>query len=226
MMSERRIPAYINALLPHLWWYLMCGPLAVEESLDSVLRAYGIDVDRYIARGHVTLLLALLAFVGVFYSGFFAWRDADDNRRQANKQLEYLTRPQFVAEITKVSVEQFQRRGDLIRLFVYVTIRNLGIESSIADWQLKVIPPQPATPSLQTEQGWLERAGFNGNLLNLTRVVQKNEIISGWLLCQGPGDRLGLHTGQRPAVQVLFKDVYERVYSAIYPPNFKSDFFS
>jgi hypothetical protein len=226
MMSENRLSAYLNALWPHLWWYLTCGPLAVEELFDPVLRIYGIDIDRYIARGRVTPLLILLAFLGVFYSGFLAWRDADSARRQGSKQLEDLTRPQFIADITKVSVERFQARTDLIRLLVHITIRNLGVESSIGGWQLKVVPPQPATPYLQTADGWLNREERDGNLLNLTTVIRKNEIILGWLLCQGPSDQLGLHAGQGPAVQVLFKDAYDRTYSPVYPPNFKSDFFS
>jgi hypothetical protein len=108
-----------------------------------------------------------------------------------------------------------------------MTIRNRGAESSIGKWQLKVLPPQPATPYLQTADGWLNRSEQGENLLIIaTNLIRRNESISGWLLCSGPCDRLGLQVGQRPAVQVLFNDVYDRTYSAIYPPNFKSNFFS
>jgi hypothetical protein len=91
---------------------------------------------------------------------------------------------------------------------------------------MKVVPPQPATPYLQTADGWLDRSEENKNLLTAKNLIRKNESISGWLLCRGPSDQLALRVGQCPAVQVLFNDVYDRTYSAIYPPNFKSDFFS
>jgi hypothetical protein len=169
----------------------------------------------------VTPLLWFLAIVGVFCSGFFAWRDADD----ARLKLEELSRPLFVPEITKVTVEGVHARRDLVKLYVFMTIRNRGAGSSIGGWQLKVVPPQPATPYLQTADGYLSRSAEGNNLLLVTKI-QKNESISGWLLCEGPSDRLGLQVEQRPAVQVLFNDVYDRTYSAVYPPNFKSDFFS
>jgi membrane protein required for beta-lactamase induction len=121
MMSESRLVAYIKALSRHLWWYLTCGPLAVEELFDPVLRVYGIDLDRYIARGHVTLLLVLFAFVGVFCSGYLTWRDADDGRVLVENQLEELTRPRFIPEITKLAVEGVHARSDLINLYVFMT---------------------------------------------------------------------------------------------------------
>lgn len=149
--SAMRLTAYLKAVRPHAWWYVTCGPLAVEGLIEQSAHFYGIDVSPYLAPEHVTALLTLLAFIGVFCSGFLAWRDADDDRRQAKKQLEDSTRPQFVAEITRVEVQGLHARADWISVFVYMTIRNLGVESSIGGWQLKVVPPQPATLSTPVE---------------------------------------------------------------------------
>lgn len=74
-------------------------------------------------------LLWFLAIVGVFCSGFFAWRVVDE----ARPKLEELSRPLFVPEITKVTVEGVHARRDLLKLYVFMTIRNLGAESSIGD---------------------------------------------------------------------------------------------
>jgi hypothetical protein len=44
-------------------------------------------------------------------------------------------------------------------------------------------------------------------------------------MCRAEKNRIGLTTNQSAAVKVMFKDVHNNVYSAVYPPNFKSDFF-
>jgi hypothetical protein len=67
---------------------------------------------------------------------------------------------------------------------------------------------------------------MGGNLLHDPEVVKRGGRKEGWILCHGPKARLGLMTGQRPAVKVSFKDVHDNEYSAIHPPNFKINFFN
>ncbi len=86
-----RLKEYLKTMKPYLIWYVMAGPLAVEELLDPLLRFYGIDLGRYVPKGAITPVLIALALVGVFYSGFLAWsheRDKNDEMREPYLQAE------------------------------------------------------------------------------------------------------------------------------------------
>jgi hypothetical protein len=43
----------------------------------------------------------------------------------------------------------------------------------------------------------------------------------GWLLYEGPKDRLEVTTGQMPVVEVSFKDVHDHEYHVVSQPGFE-----
>ncbi len=78
---------YLRAMRPHLSWYWMCGPLAVWELADPVLRFYGIELATRVPTGIVSVVLVALALGGVFYAGFLAWSEEYDRASLLEEQL-------------------------------------------------------------------------------------------------------------------------------------------
>jgi hypothetical protein len=176
--------------------------------------------------------------IGLLYASFLAWNEERDlfeasvnSQRRAEQELLDKHRPQFVADITEVFVDGDHGQPDWIKLYVFLTIRNQGTDSALDRWTLKVVPPQPAGPFIQTDKGLLSETqrGRNdvvgGNLLHDLEIIRRGGVKEGWLLCHGPKDRMGLTTGQQPAVKVCFKDVHEKEWLAVDPPNFNVDAF-
>jgi hypothetical protein len=220
--------AFVRGAFSEAWLYSAYGGGAV------ILALWG-----YLA-GSVPptwVLLAVIAF-GFLVGGFRTWQKERIDRNdlvasviKLEREIDELSRPRFIPEITGVFVDGDHPRSDWIKLYVYLVIRNQGAESAIDRWVLRVVPPQPATPFVQTDKGLLSdsRQGHDyelrGNLLHDREIIKRGSGKEGWLLCRGPKKDLGLTTGQRPAVMVSFKDVHDNEYSIIDPPNFNADFF-
>jgi hypothetical protein len=158
-------------------------------------------------------------------------RHADEIWDRMERQLRDLIPkedvPRFESEITAVVVDDDHEQPDWIKLYIYLVVRNQGMDSAIDRWTLKVVPPQPAPPFIQTEKGQLSDSQqghdgrMGGNLLHDREIIKRGGGKGGWLLCRGPKDQMGLSTGQRPAVKVSFMDVHNNEYSVIDPPNLR-----
>ena len=122
--------------------------------------------------------------------------------------------------------EEDPQRPDWIKIYMNLVVRNQGIESAIDSWSIVVLPPS-ATPYLEDERSLnaAQRGPHNltsGNLLNDREIIRRGGTKEGWLLYEGPKDRLSLAMGQTPVVEVSFKDVHDREYHVISRPGFRS----
>lgn len=169
-------------------------------------------------------LIAVLAWLTVWLGTIFVellviiperTRVAGDPERIAEAK----DRPNFVAAITKVFVDGDHQQPEFMNLYVYLDIRNKGVESATHGWTLKVVSGPPMRRSAYTAES------LAGNLPNDTNVIPRGGRRMGYLLYHGRISELGFTTGQRPAVKASFKDVHDRVYSVIDPPHFEDEFF-
>ncbi len=216
----------VVAVLPWIMSHLLSASASDKLALALIL-----SIHTYHLLGFAILSIGLL------FASFLAWNEERDlvevslkSQHSAERKLLENAQPQFVAEITEVSIDGDHQQPDWIKLYVYMTIRNQGAESAIDRWTLRVVPPHPGTPFIQTVKGLSEtqegRGGkMGGNLSHDVDVIGRGGRKEGWLLCHGPKSRLGLTTGQRPAVMVSFKDVHDSEYSVIDPPGFKHELF-
>jgi hypothetical protein len=179
----------------------------------------------YLSMHFYHLLSFAILLVGLLFASFLAWNEERDLFEVSVKSQ------RSVAEITEVFIDGDHERPDWVKLYVFLTLRNQGAESAVDRWKLKVVPPQPATPFIQTDRGLLSavqqgRGGAEGgNLLHDREIIVRGSAKQGWLLCHGPKSSMGLTTGQRPAVKVCFKDVHDKEWFAVDPPRFDVDAF-
>lgn len=238
----RRLLAWIWSVMTHT--YTLVGTI-VGSTFVAVLpwivshlpMAEGLALAQNLSTHTYHVLGFAILLVGLLYASFLAWNEERDllevsvkSQRSAEQKLLDNTQPQLVAEITEVFIDGDHQQPDWIKLYVFMAIRNQGAESAIDRWTLRVVPPHPGTPFVQTVKGLSEtqegRGGkVGGNLLHDVEVIGRGGRKEGWLLCHGPKTRLGLTTGQMPAVKVSFKDVHDHEYSAIFPPAFRHELF-
>jgi hypothetical protein len=242
----RRLLAWVWAVTQHS--YAVVGTIAGSTFvlalpwIVSHLLPEPVSERLVLAQNLPTHIYHLLSFaillVGLLYASFLAWNEERDlfeasakSQRSVEQELLDKTRPQFVAEITEVFINGDHAQPDWVKLYIFLTIRNQGAESSVDRWILKVVPPQPAGPFIQTDKGLLSesqqgRGGvMGGNLLHDREIIARGGGKEGWLLCHGPKNRIGLTTGQRPRVKVSFKDVHDKEWFAVDPPHCDVDAF-
>jgi hypothetical protein len=219
--------AFVRAVSSEAWIYIAYGAGTV------ILSIWGYYTS------HVPPLWLFLAVIalGFLVGGFRTWQKEriDRNEKVATvvklgREIDALSRPRFLPEITEVLVDGDHQQPDWIKLYVHMVIRNQGAESAIDRWTLRVVPPHPGTPFVQKVQGLSETqegrgSKMGGNLLHDVEVIGRGGRKEGWLLCHGPKTQLGLTTGQTAAVKVSFKDVHDNEYSAIFPPAFRHELF-
>jgi hypothetical protein len=178
----------------------------------------------------------VIAF-GFLVGGFRTWQKerTDRNARASDvsklhAQIAELNQPRSLPEITNVFIDNVfidndHQRTGWINIYVYLVIRNQGADSAIDRWRLIIVPPQPASPFIQTEKGlseWFQGhdGAMHGNLLHDREIIKRGGEKRGWLLCEGPEARFGLSSRQRAAVKVFFKHVHDNEYSVVDPPGF------
>ena len=103
-------------------------------------------------------------------------RASDVSRLHA--QIAELNQPRFLPEITDVFIDNDHQRTGWINIYVYLVIRNQGADSAIDRWKLIVVPPQSASPFIQTEKGlseWLQGhdGAMHGNLLHDREIIKR-----------------------------------------------------
>lgn len=177
------------------------------------------------------------------YAGFRAWNgeyqlaehgrlELEVAKQDADASAAKFERPGFHSEITEVAINGDSDRPEWIHLHVYLVIRNQGADSAVDRWMLRVVPPQPATPFILTEQNlsvWADigRRAQGGNRLHDPEIIKRGGRKEGWLHFFGPQARYGFTTGQSIAVEVSFKDVHGNKYSVVNLPNWDMEpFFS
>ena len=66
---------YLEAVLAHWWGLVPGGILAVDAALEYLWEGYRKWLDKYISQETRKRLILFIAIVGVFISGFLAWKD-------------------------------------------------------------------------------------------------------------------------------------------------------
>jgi hypothetical protein len=219
--KPRDVWAYGRAALSEIWTYVFFG------GGPALLFVWGAATGRQPA---IWVYLTVLA-IGLVVAGFRTWQKERDDRNatvaetvELNAEVDRLGRPCFVSELA-VALEDDLQRPDWIKIYMTLVIRNQGTESTIDRWSIVVLPPS-ATPYLQDSStlNAAQRGPHNlmsGNLLNDREIIRRGGTKEGWLLYEGPKDRLGLAMGQTPVVEVSFKDVHDREYHVVSRPGFE-----
>ena len=201
-VSPTSVSAFVRAVFSEAWTYFSYGGGAVMIAIWGY-------VSGAVPPSWVFLLVIGIGFL---VGGYRTWQKEriDRNSQVArvvdlNREVDELSRPRFRPEVTEVFIDGDHQQPDWIKLYVYLVLRNQGAESAVDRWTLKVVPPHPGTPFIQTDKGLSDSqeghgGRIGGNLLHNSDVVKRGGIMEGWLLCHGPKAHLGLTTGQGPAV--------------------------
>lgn len=213
--------AYASAAFSEIWTYFFFG------GGPALLSIWGWRTGQQ----QPLWVFVTVAALGSLPAGFRIWKKerVERNERAAKlvktkARLDELNRPRFVSEV-KVAIEEDPQRPDWIKIYMNLVIRNQGTESSIDRWSIVVLPPS-ATPYLEDERSLnaAQRGPHNlmsGNLVNDREIIRRGGTKEGWLLCEGPKDRLSLAMGQTPVVEVSFQDVHDREYHFVSQPGFE-----
>jgi hypothetical protein len=224
-MTPKRTGAWDfgRAVFSEAWTYAACGTGA------AILSIWGWATGRV---PPAWLFLAIVA-AGSLVGGFRTWKQERVDRNalvaklvDAYAELDELSRPRFLPEISEVPIEEDPLRPGWIKIYINLVIRNQGADSAIDRWRIVVLPPPPATPHIQDGKSLnaAQRGPHNlmsGNLLNDREIIRRGGTKEGWLLYEGPKDRLGITMGQMPVVEVSFKDVHGREYHVVSRPGFE-----
>lgn len=164
--------------------YSIYTVIAPTEIQSRLLRAVHIDPSHRLA----LLGFGLAAFF--LYAGFRAWNDeyqrsAQDRlnleitKREAEANAAKFEQPRFDSEITEVAIDGDHSYADRIHVHIYLALRNQGADSAVDRWMLRVVPPQPATPFILTEQSLsastedLGNRARGGNLLHDPEIIKR-----------------------------------------------------
>jgi len=227
----RRFLAYIGAIMRHLYVLIGSAALTIITSGPSWVaselpRVWQERIEAWWLFPPLTHWLTWsIPAAGIFIASFLAWNEDRDLLESKNVALAKLQddRPRFgTSEIRRVSFQADQERGpDWLKIFIFVTLRNLGGESSVEGWEVHLkgqkldalmnetgLSPSRNEDSISSHEG--------GNLLHDTTAVQKNRHHYGWLLWNTRKERVGgLTTGEESKVfvTVSFRDVKGNSYT-------------
>ena len=67
--------SYLSAFLSQWWWFLTSGPYVLDPLLESMSDKYGWWKVRHFSQTKWQRVKVVLALVGIFFAGFFAWKD-------------------------------------------------------------------------------------------------------------------------------------------------------
>jgi hypothetical protein len=110
---------YFSALWPYWWWFLTSGPYVVDPLLESMFESY-----HWWKVGHFSIKTwqrakGVLALTGIFFAGFFAWRDEHLALEQARKEtvearestrISPLSEAEITARVNKLVEERLRPR--------------------------------------------------------------------------------------------------------------------
>ena len=79
--------SYLSAFLSNWWWFLTSGPYVADPLLESISDSYHWWKMRHFSQTTWQRVKGILALIGIFFAGFFAWRDEHRALEQTRIQL-------------------------------------------------------------------------------------------------------------------------------------------
>jgi hypothetical protein len=84
--------SYLSVFLSQWWWFLTSGPYVLDPLLESMSESYRWWKMRHFSQTKWHRLKIALVFVGIFFAGFFAWRDEHVQVAQKQAEIDRLDR--------------------------------------------------------------------------------------------------------------------------------------
>jgi hypothetical protein len=171
------------------------------------------------------LIVGFIEFAAHLYlQGNLIYANVKSELESKDKRLAEIAaeRPHFEAsEVVRVFFNGDLERPAWLKIFVFIRLRNLGIDSAVERWQvhfegqgINFTRNEAGLSPSQDDDGIAPHQG--GNLLHDKTIIKNRGIHGGWLLCHDVKDQLGgLTTGQesRVIVTVSFRDTEGNCYT-------------
>jgi hypothetical protein len=119
--GARMFVAYLWAVSAHGWWLLTSGPYALDPVLDSQIDSYRSWRARNFSFAVWQRMKIILALVGLFLAGFFAWRDE-------HQEVENLKAQGSPSVVGKLQGDLAQAQGQVTSLQKKLAPRRISPE--------------------------------------------------------------------------------------------------
>jgi hypothetical protein len=101
---------YLSVFLSQWWWFLTSGPYVLDPLLESMSDSYHWWKVRHLPLTAWRRLKIALALLGIFFAGFFAWRD--EHMKVAQQQTEINRLSSLGGEEAKAQIDSLTQAND------------------------------------------------------------------------------------------------------------------
>jgi hypothetical protein len=126
--------SYLSVFLSQWWWFLTSGPYVLDPLLESMCESYRWWKMRHFSQTKWHRLKIALVFGGIFFAGFFAWKDEHIQVAQKQTEIDRMDRMGGGGKEAQAKIDSLTQTNQ--QLQQKVEALGQALEREVAPWGL------------------------------------------------------------------------------------------